>query len=87
MKALKGFVIVESLDKDLNKTEGGIYVQQSSKPNVGHYKVISVSNKEEDSEFKEGDSVWALEINVSKSNNFGNNDLGIVKYSNIMAVD
>lgn len=86
MNALKGYVVVENLDKDLTKTEGGIYVQQMSKPHVGHYKVISVSDKD-DAEFKVGDTVWALEANVSRSTNFGNPELGIIKYENVMARD
>lgn len=87
MKALKGFVVVECLDEDMSKSSGGIYIQQNEKPNVGHYKVISVSEKEENCEIKEGDTIWALSSNVSKSSNFNNDKLGIVKYNNVMSVD
>lgn len=87
MKALKGFVIVECLDQDMNQTSGGIYIQQKEKPNVGHYKVVSVSDNEENSEIKVGDTIWALTVNVSKSSNFNNDNLGIVKYVNVMSVD
>lgn len=86
MHALKDFVVVESLDSDLSKTKNGIYIQNKSSPNVGHYKVLSVGNVEK-AEIKEGDTVWALVSNVSKSSNFEDENIGIVKYVNIMAVD
>lgn len=84
MQAMKGFVVVKALDKDVEKTSGGIYVKQAERPNVGHYEVISAYDG---SGLNAGDKVWALISNVSKSSNFGDNTIGIVKYDNIMARD
>lgn len=84
---MKDFVIVESLDEDLSKTKGGIYVQQSTKPYVGHYKVLSVGNGIENCEIKVGDTIWSAVSNVSTSSNFGNDKVGVVKYTNIIARD
>ena len=91
MKALKGYVIVESIDIDETedkKTEGGIFIApvgKTEKPNVGHYKVISVGGTE--TELKDGDTIWALTGVVSKSTNFENEKIGILKYEHVMSVD
>lgn len=86
MKALKDYVVVENLDEDVSKTSGGIYIQNTEKPHVGHFKVLSVG-KIDNCELSIGDTVWALLSNVSTSSNFNNDKIGIIKYVNIMAKD